>query len=135
MYKSSSVYALLALSTCVTLNGCSSTRPIPYSGIASSSKLQLNKNDKSGHVPFNYSTGVEWEKYSSVIVEPVTIYRGDDNQFQKVSEEDKRILAQYMEDQFREKLGTKYPVVSSPQPDTLKVELTLTGAKPTTRVL
>jgi hypothetical protein len=135
MYKSSHVYALFVLGTCVALNGCASTHPTPYSGIASSSRLQPNNNDKSGRVPYSYSTAVDWGKYSSVIVEPVTIYRGDDNQFQKVSEEDKRVLAQYMRDQFREKLRQKYSVVSSPNPDTLRVEITLTGAKRSTRVL
>src|SRR5713226_9567057 len=114
MYKSPNVYALFVLGTYVALNGCASTRPTPYSGIASSSKLQPNNNDKSGRVPYSYSTAVDWGKYSSVMVEPVTIYRGDDNQFRKVSEEDKRVLAQYMHDQFREKLAQKYTVVSNP---------------------
>jgi hypothetical protein len=47
-------------------------------------------------VPYSYSTRVDWRKYDEVIVAPVAIYRGPDAQFQKVSEEKKTALAQFI---------------------------------------
>jgi hypothetical protein len=120
---------------CVAISGCAGTRPMAYSGIASSSQLKPNAQDKSGRVPYSYSTQVDWRNYTHVIVAPVAVYRGPDNQFGKISDEDKNILAKYMQEQFSEKLAERFQITNAPSPNTLRIELTLTGAKTSTPVV
>lgn len=135
MSYSSHVSSFSIAILCLGLIGCATTKPVAYAGLASSSQLHASKTDKSGRVPYEYSTHeVDWRKYSSVVIDPVSIYNGLDSQFEKVSEADKRELARYMHEQFQEKLAARYRVVSEPGAQVLRVKLTLTGVKPTTPV-
>ena len=125
--------ALVATSTITA--GCTTADPTVYSGLASASQLQPNTEDKAGRVPYRYQSNVDWRQYNKIIVDPVTVYNGPDNQFVKMAEKDKSFLANYMQDQFAEKLGTRFAIVNSPGPGTLRLHLTLTGAKDTTPFL
>jgi hypothetical protein len=125
--------AIIAL--CAALAACGSADPVAYSGIASSSQLAPNPKDDSGRVPYRYSTAVDWRSYDRIIIDPVVIYRGPDQQFDDMSEEDKAELARYMQAEFAEKLKTRFQLVSDPTPDTIRVRLTLTGASTNTPVL
>jgi len=131
--RSFAPYAVCIVSMAVVLTGCASTRPIAYSDLASSSKLRPNTQDKSGRMPFSYSEQVDWRQYNQVIVEPVAVYRGSDAQFKKISEEGKNELAQYMQEQFSEKLSEHFRVVKTGSSHTLRIQLTLTGAKKSTQ--
>lgn len=131
--RSFAPYAVCIVSMAVVLTGCASTRPIAYSDLASSSKLRPNTQDKSGRMPFSYSEPVDWRQYNQVIVEPVAVYRGADAQFKKISEEGKNELAQYMQEKFSEKLSEHFRVVKTGSSHTLRVQLTLTGAKKSTQ--
>jgi len=103
MSYSSHVSSVSFAILCLGLVGCATTKPVAYAGLASSSQLQPNQTDKSGRIPYEYSASeVDWRKYSSVVIDPVSIYNGLDSQFEKVSEADKRELAQYMHEQFQE---------------------------------
>ncbi|MFJ2988303.1 DUF3313 domain-containing protein [Collimonas sp. NPDC087041] len=102
--------------------------------MASSSKLTPNQNDDSGHIPYSYSTPVEWRKYSAIIIDPVAIYSGPDNQFGDLSKADKQELARYMDTTFNKVLSQRFQVSSNPGPNTLKLKLTLTGAGTNTAV-
>jgi hypothetical protein len=120
---------------CSTVAGCTTPSPTAYSGLASASQLQPNPQDKTGRVPYRYQTTVNWRQYNKIIIDPVTVYSGPDNQFGKLAEKDKAFLANYMQGQFTEKLKTRFAVVSTPAPATLRLHLTLTGAKATTAIL
>lgn len=133
MKRSSLLFPLAALA-CLGLAGCATTRPVAYSGIASSQQLRPNLGDRSGRVPYDYSAGADWRDYDSVVVAPVAIYRGPDNQFdEKVSEQDKAELAQFMRATFSQALQARFSVVERPRPGSLRVAVTLTGAKKTTQ--
>lgn len=119
----------------ITLSGCASTRPPAYSDIASSSELRPNSEDKSGRVPYSYSRQVDWRTYTDAVVTPVMIYRGADNQFQRISEQDKELLARYMQEQFSKRLAKRFHLTSAVAANTLRIELTLTGAKASTPVV
>ncbi|ACS57972.1 DUF3313 domain-containing protein [Rhizobium sp. WSM1325] len=134
MIKTLKVGAALMLA-CSSVAACTAPDPTVYSGLASASQLQPNSEDKTGRVPYRYQTKVNWSQYSRIIVDPVAVYNGPDNQFGKVLEKDKAFLANYMQVQFTEKLKTRFAVVSTPAPATLRLHLTLTGAKATTAVL
>jgi hypothetical protein len=129
-FFSSSVLATLAV---LAMTGCASTRPIPYSGIASSAQLSPNLGKNAKRMPYSYAAPVDWRRYTNLIIDPVQIYAGQDSQFEKVSDSDKTTLAQYMGDTFGEQLRQRFTMVSDPAtPATLRLRLTLTGAKKTT---
>lgn len=135
MRTSSSAQQLAGLAVCMAMAACASTRPIPYSDLESSPQLKPNPHNESGRVPYDYSAGADWRRYSSVIIEPVAIYRGSDNQFEKVSEQDKDLLARYMRTEFSDELNKRFDVVNFAGPGTLRLKLTLTGAKTTPQVV
>ncbi len=135
MHRFTHVDRLAVLALCAALAGCASVTPVAYSGVASSSYLAPNPSDTSGHVPYRYATAVDWRSYNKIIVEPVVVYRGRDQQFGDMSEEDKVALARYMQTRFSEKLLSRYTLASRPAPGTLRMRLTLTGAATTTPVL
>jgi len=117
------------------LASCSTADPTAYAELASAPHLKPDPVDRSGRVPYRYHSNVDWKQYDKVIIDPVTVYRGQDNQFVKISEQDKSVLASYMQSQFTQKLRTRFSTVSTPAAGTLRVHLTLTGAKTTTPVL
>lgn len=128
-------FLMAALAACVTLAGCAGAQPVRYADIASSAKLQADPGGKSSRIPYAYSPEIDWRPYRSVIIDPVTVYRGRDNQFEKISEANKHRLADYMREQFSQRLGQDLRVVDRPARDTIRVKLTLTGARTTTAVL
>lgn len=82
------------------LSSCTTADPTAYTGLASAQHLKADPSDRSGRIPYRYNSGANWRQYDKVIVDPVTVYRGQDNQFGKVSEHDKNTLASYMQSQF-----------------------------------
>jgi hypothetical protein len=67
------------------------------------------------------------------MLDPVVVYAGTDQQFEDVSEPEKKELADYLRTQFSARLRSRFEMVGVPGPRTLQVRLTLTGAKTTTR--
>lgn len=130
---SSASGALLAL--CLAVAGCTTADPTVYSGLASASQLQPNPQDETGRMPYRYKGHVDWRSYNRIIVDPVSVYNGPDNQFVKIAEADRSLLANYMQQQFSEKLRTRFAMANVPSPGTLRLHLTLTGAKTTTPFL
>src|SRR5882672_7943065 len=135
MYKSSKAQYLLIAVAAAAMAGCASVQPVAYSEVASSSNLKPNPQDESGRVPYRFSTQVDWQKYGRLIIDPVVVYRGVDNQFGDISEKDRTKLASYMQTEFAEKLQTRFELANDPSPNTLRSKLTLTGATTTTPVL
>lgn len=135
MVKSINSRHLLLAVICATLAGCASVQPVAYSGIESSSYLKPDPQDKTGRVPYRYSTQVDWQQYRRFIIDPVVVYRGADNQFGDMKDADKTSLASYMQTTFAEKLRTRFELANDPAPHTLRVKLTLTGAATTTPVI
>ncbi|HHP1336160.1 TPA: DUF3313 domain-containing protein [Klebsiella variicola] len=125
--------ALLALT--ILVSGCSSNQPVRYAGIESASQLTSNTGDNAEHIPFHYAPQVDWSKYHSIIIDPVTIYQGADNQFGEMELSDREHLASYMQQKFAEELRPRFREVSAPSPDALRLKLTLTGADTTPQVV
>lgn len=129
------VYRPAVLIVVMALAGCAGTQPARYAGIDSSSQLQPNTGDESDRIPFRYAKPVDWKKYTHVIIDPVTIYQGNDNQFGDMDQEDRQALAKYMQDRFSESLRTRFTEAAAPTPGAIRVKLTLTGAETTTQVV
>lgn len=131
MLKSIMMRRVSAVAVCAMLAGCGSPDPVAYTGITSSPQLRPDPNDESGRIPYRYATQVNWQNYTRAMIDPVTVYRGTDNQFGDMSEGDKAALASDMEVQFTQKLSKRFQVTNMPAPNTLRVKLTLTGAATT----
>ena len=135
MVESVKARHLMMAAVCTALVGCSSVTPVQYSGIASAPYLRPNPQDDAGRVPYRFAAQTDWQKYTKLIVDPVIVYRGADNQFGDVSDEDKASLANYMQTKFAGKLRTRFELVDDAAPNTLRLKLILTGAKTNTPVL
>jgi Protein of unknown function (DUF3313) len=124
---------LAAIIVCsVVLAACATTHPVAYQGLASSSQLSPNSQNAT-HVPFLYSADdVNWHDYNTVVLDPVTVYDGPDQQFGNASQADKALLAEYAHAQFTQVLATKYTTAAGPGPQTLRIRVTLTGFEPNT---
>lgn len=135
MQSTTSMPQGILLALALALAGCASTQPTAYGELASSQQLRPNAADGSDRVPYRFSTHPDWWRYSKAIVDPVVVYKGSDHQFEEVSEQDKAALAAEMQARFAEKLKTRFGLVSLAAPNTLRIHVTLTGAKITTRGL
>jgi hypothetical protein len=136
-YAANTKSFFMTVALCASLlAGCADKRPVAYQGLDSTSQLTPNSQDKTGHIPFSYSApDLDWSQYHGVILDPIVIYAGGDQQFGKLTPADKQTLADYMQTQFAHTLSTKYALTSAPGPDILRMHVTLTGADRTTPVL
>jgi hypothetical protein len=127
--------ALAAAASCALVAGCAGVTPAAYTEIASSAYLAPNPEDATGRVPYRYGTPVDWRQYNKLVLDPVVVYRGADQQFGEMSEADRASLARYMQMHFAERLRSRFTLVDMRGPNTLRVRLTLTGAVANTPVL
>jgi hypothetical protein len=119
---------LAAAALLAALSACAGTRPAAYSELASSGQLRPAERGQSDKVAYLYKTDVNWRRYYKAIIDPVQIYDGADAQFGKLPPQGQDELADYMEAQFREKIGGAFEIVDAPDRSTLRIHLTLTGA-------
>lgn len=115
-----------------TLAACASTQPNRYANIQSSRMLTPNVADDTGRIPYQMTRDTDWSAYTSVYVEPVVIYSGADNQFEELTLPEQQELAEYMRIQFTKELKKNFRIAHDPQPNALRLRLTLTGAKTNT---
>ncbi|WP_337013410.1 DUF3313 domain-containing protein [Pantoea sp. AS142] len=126
----------LILTAAIAVAGCSSTSPVKYSGIESTSRMTPNTAEDSDRIPFRYAAPVNWSQYRSITIDPVEIYSGSDAQFNDLSQEDRRNLADYMKKTFANVLSEKFTVnTSAGNAPSLRLKLTLTGADTTPQVV
>ena len=127
------IQPLLLVIFLITSAGCASVTPNAYKEVPSASFLQPDSKDK--HVPYQYAANVDWQNYSKMLIRPVIIYPGEDHQFDDISDEDKASLAKFMQTTFAEKFAPRFTIVTTPGPETLELQLHLTGAEKNTPVL
>lgn len=125
----------VSLAASVLLAACSGTAPVAYTGIDSAALLQKNPRSDD-HVPLVYAASdVGLARYTRMVVEPVAIYDGPDQQFGALSAADRMLIADYMRDEFAKAAAKRFTLVDVPGPDTLRLRLTLTGVETNTPVL
>lgn len=136
MNKRSVLRCLLPVLLMMGVAGCAATTPAHYRSLDSSTQLTPNPQNQNGHIPLYYSSpDAQLASYTEVMLDTVTVYSGEDQQFGKLSAVERQQLADYMQTQFSQALGQKYVLTSVPGPDTLRIHLTLTGASASTPVL
>jgi len=125
-------FVLVLVLTGLSVAGCS-TKPVNYQALTSTAHL---RPAKGGDNAFEYrDVSADFGTYSKVIIEPVTVYQGADAHFGSLSEEDRQIVATYMQRKFAEVLSTRFQMVSGAEPGALRIHLTLTGIKASVPVL
>lgn len=126
----------LIITAVIAAAGCSSTSPVKYSGLETTTRMTPNTADDSKYIPFRYTAPADWNKYRNIIIDPVEIYGGSDAQFNDLPEEERRQLADYMQKKFAEVLAERYTVNNnSLNVPSLRLKLTLTGADTTPQVV
>lgn len=125
----------LVLTGVLLVTGCAVTRTPAYSGLASAPQLQANTQEDADQRPYVYRSAINWNDYKAVLVEPVSVYDGADNQFGDLPQADKRELARYMEKEFNKQLVKRFTLSRTAAPGSLRVKLTLTGATTNTAVV
>jgi len=113
--------------------GCASQEAKDYSGLASASKLEAQKE---GPAEYMYKApGVDFKQYSKFIIPPVAIYQGADASFGDVPDTDKQAMADFIRSEFTKVLSEGgYPVVTKPGPGVAKLQFTLAGLELTSPV-
>ncbi len=126
---------IVLLAAPVLLAACTGTAPVAYTGIASAGLLQKNPSGDD-HVNFAYAVpDVGLARYTQVIVEPVAIYTGPDQQFGSLSTADRAAVAGYMRGEFADAAARRFTETGSASPDTLRLNVTLTGVETNVPVL
>lgn len=125
---------LFALAAAALLAGCTGPQPVAYTGLSSASYLKPNIGGPA-KIPYAYAGAQNWWNYTQVIVAPVAVYQGADNQFGSISQDDRTDLANYMQTRFTRKLMNRFTIVNTPGANTLRIQLTLTGAQKSVPVL
>ncbi|MBI2254599.1 MAG: DUF3313 domain-containing protein [Proteobacteria bacterium] len=138
-FKSASQFSVnkisLASIAVLALSACSGTEPTRYTELANTTYLEPNTGDDSAKMPYRYAAPVDWRGYTKAMLDPVEIYRGPDQQFGDLKEQDKEALAQYMQVQFSSRLATRFTPVTNSGLGTIRIHLTLTGAETNVPVL
>jgi hypothetical protein len=117
------------------LAACTGTTPMAYSGIDSAALLQKNLGSNN-HVKFAYAApDFDLARYTRMIVDPVAIYNGPDQQFGSLSVADRTLVASYMRDEFAAAAGKRFTPTDTASADTLRLKVTLTGVETNVPVL
>lgn len=133
--KASAVATILTTAVFLLATGCSTTPPVNYSGLASAPQLQPNTQSDADTKPYVYAGKINWREYSSMLIDPVAIYTGADEQFGSLKQADRQELADYMAREFETQMGKRFRITRAPAPGTLRLKLTLTGAKANTALV
>jgi hypothetical protein len=89
--------------------------------------------DASGSETWTYAQPAErFSNYRSVIVEPAAVYQGPDAQFDDIDQADRARFAAIITDELRSELAKSFARPNVPQANTLRLRLTILGARKTT---
>jgi hypothetical protein len=88
--------------------------------------------DKPGGENWTYAQPTSvFTKYRTVMVDPTTVYEGPDAQFEGIDAADRSKFAGMFTNELRAELSKSFPAPASAQPDTVRVHVTILGAKKT----
>jgi len=125
---------IVLLAAPILLAACGTT-PVAYTGIDSAALLQTDPRG-GDDVKFVYAApDFGLAHYTRMIVEPVVIYDGPDQQFGSLSIADRTRVADYMRDEFATAAEKRFKVADAAGPDTLRLKVTLTGVETNVPVL
>ena len=72
-----------------------------------------------------------FQRYRTVIVDPTVVYSGPDAQFEDIPYADRSRFADMITQELRTEMAKSFPQPAKPQADTLRIRVTLLGARKT----
>ncbi|HBP87154.1 MAG TPA: DUF3313 domain-containing protein [Nitrospirales bacterium] len=127
----------LVLMCVVGLFGCASTqqtRSVEQSGFLGDYSM-LKEGEKDETLLIYKNPDADWKKYTKVILDPVTIWIGQDSQLNDVEPEDRQRLADLFYVKLHEELKKDYEMVKSPGPDVMHMQAAITESEGSNPVL
>ncbi len=100
-----------------------------YSGFLGDDYTKLQKGPEGGAKERWLKPGVDFTKYTKLMIDSVVFYFADDSQYKGIDPQEMKELA----DTFNQELVTTfkdaYPIVSDPGPDVARIRIAITGVK------
>jgi hypothetical protein len=96
--------------------------------LKSAPELEHDKKESWTYIKPN----LQLANFTAVLIEPTSVYRGSDAQFEGVSEADRQKFAQMLTDGLRTEMPKSFQLVRAPAANALRIHMTLVGAKKTT---
>ena len=122
-FRSACAFAVLALAVAA----CASATPTAPSSIPDAANMQRSPN-VSGRLSW-VKEGVDFRKYTSIMIAPVTIYDGTDTEWGNTSPADRTEIANYLQAAYSKAIGQNLRVVTRPGPNTLLLKMELVGVE------
>ena len=118
----------IALAAAVALAACSSNEP--KSASAGGKTVPLAEESLAGRGAMVYrSATFDPKRYNRFILEPVTVYQSAEKPFRADELTYLQGLAQFAQAEFVRVIGARYPIVTQPGPDVIKVKLQIAGTE------
>jgi hypothetical protein len=121
------------LAVVVAVGGCATTsraRSVEETGFLGPDYALLTPGG-TGQAQMVYQRpGVDWASYQNVLLDPVTLWRNPDSKEKAMSSRDAQLLTDYFYGVIREALDKQgIPLVTVPEPHTLRAKVAITQAK------
>ncbi|MEE8414726.1 MAG: DUF3313 domain-containing protein [Desulfobacterales bacterium] len=118
-------FLILGLGACVTTEQTRSAKP---SGFLKNYS-QLRKGGGERAQLFYINRNVNFDAYSKVMIEPVTIWHGEGSDLSSVPRDELQRMADYLYSATRKELGSILSIVERPGPGVMRVRMAITTAK------
>ena len=122
-FRSACAFAVLALAVAA----CASATPTAPSSIPDAANMQRSPN-VSGRLSW-VKEGVDFRKYTSIMIAPVTIYDGADTDWGNTSPADRTEIANHLETAYSRAIAQNMRVVNRPGANTLLLRMQLVGVE------
>lgn len=125
----SRIYALIAFVLLTAIAGCASTsrdRNVNYSGFLGDYSKLVAGDDQQAQRRY-VRPHVDWAAYDKVLLDPVTLWRGDESRRNGASAADAQAMANYFYQVIKTALkGEGFEMVTAPATHTLRVQVAIT---------
>lgn len=102
-----------------------------HAPVALKSSTKLTQDKAASENWTYFKPGLDLGKYRSVVVEPTAVYDGPDAQFDGITSTDRTKFAEILTTALGKELAGPFPAPAKAGPDTLRLRLTILGAKKT----
>ncbi len=119
--------ALAILLSALSLSGCGPKAPEPTGFLHDYSKLRPGKEGEA--LKRYVDPAADFSKYNKIMLDHVVFYFKDNKNQVGISPEELKQLSDYFEQALINALKDKYPIVSEPGPDVLRIRIAITNVK------
>jgi len=120
---------LIATVLAISIAGCAETtrdRNVNYSGFLGDYSMLVKGDDKQAERRY-LRPDVNWASYGRILLDPVMLWRGDESRRGGISSHDAQAVMNYFYQAIYKHLEEQgFDMVTSPEPDTLRVQVVLT---------